>query len=153
MKVLTGLMSQPSSISPVLANSKHWDLFLVTRTYNGRPEKVQGVLVGASFELKPGREQQFSEIVRGKIVPLLDKLVSDGTILSYSVERQEIIKEKSNLITFVYIAPDASGIDKVDAALENEIGKDPAFGPAFDAAVKSGVEHDFLSRIVYINYK
>lgn len=154
MKALDGLYNSPDLAVPVLAASKHWDLMLATHTYNSKPGSLRnGYLVGSSFQVKPGREREFRELMRGSLVPIFEKMLADGVINSYSVEGEEVVTEKPGVVTFVYTTADASGMDKFDAGMMAALGKDPAFGAAFDAVIEPGVEHDFLSRIIYMNHK
>ncbi len=153
MKVLNAEMSSAGATAPVLANSKHWDFVLVSTVYNGKPTTQRtGYIVGASFMVKPGHRKDFDTLTRNQVVPLFERLLADGSVSSYGLYDQEIV-EHAGQVTFVYIAPEASGMDKVDAAFNELMSKDPSFGQQFDAAVQPDGEHDFLSRITYMGHK
>ncbi len=153
MKVLGALMAAPGATAPVLANSKHWDLILVSTLYNSKPTTQRtGYLVGASFHVKPGHRPDFDTLIKNQFLPMMDQLLSEGAITSYSVNDQEIV-EHPGVVTFVYVAPEASGMDKFDAALNQFMAKNPGFERQFDAAVTPDSEHDFLSWITHMSQK
>ncbi len=153
MKVLAAEMAAPDAIAPVLANSKHWDYVLVSTTYNGKPSNQRtGYVVGANFLIKPGHRKDWDALVKNQVIPMMEKLLADGAITSYSLYDQEVV-EHAGEVTFVYVTPEASGMDKFDAALNEAIAKDPSFVQQFDAAVAPDGEHDFLSRITYMGHK
>jgi hypothetical protein len=87
------------------------------------------------------------------IIPVMEKLVADGSIVSYSVSSEDYHTEKPGLTSMIFTTADASGLDKADDALEAALGKDRALGPAV-AALTDGEDHrDYLSRVTHMSIK
>jgi hypothetical protein len=148
MKALDALLGRPTATAPVLAASKHWDLIVTSRNYNGRAGKYQGAYLDvAGFEVKPGHSREFYDVVKNSIVPMYEKLLEDGAIISYSIDEEAYHTENPGRISFVYTAPDATGLDKVRAAVEETIEKTPALGPAFSSIINTESHRDFLGRV------
>jgi hypothetical protein len=153
MKVLGAEMAAPGTTAPVLANSKHWDYVFVSTLYNGKPTTQHtGYIVGGNFVVKPGHGKDFDNLMKNQIIPMMEKLLADGAIDFYTLNNEEIV-EHPGMVTFVYTTSEASGMDKVDAAFNELMSKDPTFGQQFEAAVVPDSEHDFLDRITYMNHK
>jgi hypothetical protein len=154
LKALQTLMSQPGTTAPVLAASKHFDLFLASRVYNYRPGTYEGAYLRVSaWELKPGEYDAFVGLVKARVAPVLDKLIADGVVVSYNLNYQEVTTQASNTVEFVTITKDAAGSDKVTKAFEGLFGKDPEIGPAMRTLVKAGSERGALSRVSHMVIK
>lgn len=154
MKTIETLVARPESTSPVLANSKHWDLILESRDYNGHTGTFKGAyLVGSNFQVKPGQGREFRELVKSSILPLLEKLLADGVIHFYSLDSDAYHSEKPGAFHLVYVAADAASIDKVDAAVDEALGKNPTFGPAFRSMFEAEAHRDFLLRVTTMTRK
>jgi hypothetical protein len=154
LKALQTLMSQPETTAPVLAASKHFDLFLASRLYNYRPGTYEGAYLHVTtWELKPGEYDAFVGLVKARVAPLLDKLIADGVVIAYNLNYQEVATQSSDTLEFVTITKDASGSDKVSKAFEGLFGKDPEIGPAMRTLVKAGSARGVLSRVSHMTIK
>ena len=154
MKALEQIYASGSPNAPVEANSKHWDYIVESHTYNGRSGHYENAyLSGSHWLVKPGEGRAFNDLMNSTIVPVLDKLVADGSLVSYAVSTEDYHTEKPGGVTMVYTAVDANGLDKVNEALEAALGKDRALGAAI-ATMTDGEEHrDFLLHVTHLTIK
>jgi len=154
MKALEAVYAQGTTTAPVLAASKHWDFIVVSRAYNGRPGHYEGAyLSGSGWDVKPGEGRAFHDLMNSRLVPVFDKLVADGSVVSYSVSTEDYHTEKPGRVTLVYTAADASGLDKVDQALEAAFSKDNEIGPAIRSMTDGEGHRDFLLRVTHMEIK
>ena len=154
MKALEAIYALGLTTSPVEAASKHWDYILQSRTYNQRSGHYEGAyLSGSEWQVNPGQGHAFQELMNSKLVPVFEKLVADGSVLSYSVDTEDYHTEKPGRVSLVYTTADAAGLDKVDDALEAALGKDEAIGPATRALTDPEGHRDFLLRVTHMELK
>jgi hypothetical protein len=81
---------------------------------------------------------------KSMVVPLLEKLLADGSISAYQVATQAIHTETPGLFYVFYIAPKADGLDKVNAAL-TLLQSDPMQMSAFESVTDSSAHRDGLT--------
>lgn len=154
LKALEAFYASPTLNAPVLAASKHWDLFLVSRMHNWRPGMHEGAyLSGSMWTVKPGEGHAFHAVLTARIVPLLEKLLADGTLVAYTVDTQAYNTQHPGQIEIVLITPDASGLDKVETAFENAFKDDPEIDLAMRTLIKTKTIRDFLARVTYMDAK
>ena len=135
--------------SPVLSSAtKHWDNIYVSRFYNWHSGSWQGAYThGSSYKLKADAPNDAVETLsKILIVPLLEKLLADGTLQEYEVDLQAIHTEAPGTFYIFYIAAKAEGVDKVNAALRDALKASPLSGPAFGSMVDFTPHRDYLSR-------
>ena len=148
LKALEALYKLPQVTFPVLGNSKHWDYIVVSRQHGSRSGSFPGgYLSGGGFDVKPGQEKAFNEVMDKNIVPIMEKLLAEGAVTSYSVDSEEFHTEAPGRVTFVYTAADAAGVDKVEDAIVAAFKSDPALESAAIAAVDWKGHKDFLARV------
>jgi hypothetical protein len=154
MKVREALDARPDLTAPVLAASRHWDSILVSRTYNARSGKADGAyLTVSTWDLKPGEAREFRELVNGAMVPVLEKLLADGVVLSYATETEDYHTQKMGYVELVLTTADASGLDKVGQAFDTAFDKNPALSAAFRSMVEREGHRDFLLRVNHMAFK
>ncbi|MBZ5552581.1 MAG: hypothetical protein LAO21_07660 [Acidobacteriia bacterium] len=68
-------------------------------------------------------------------MPLLEKLLAGGTILEYEIDTEAIHTESAQMFWIVFIASNADGLDKYNAALRDAQKASPLGGPAFTSMV------------------
>ena len=148
LKALEAFYKRPQLTFPVRAASKHWDFLTVSRMYGMQPGKFQdGYLAGGSFQVKPGKEEAFVDIAKRHIVPIMEKLKSEGVVVLYSLETEDFHSETPGTFTFVYVAADAAGVDKVEDAINAEFASHPALEAAVESFVDWKGHRDFLARV------
>ncbi len=80
------------------------------------------------------------------IAPLLEKMLADGTIHEYEIDTEAIHTEAPGTFWIFYVAANAEGLDKVNAALRETMKANPLDGPAFSSMVDSTAHRDMLVR-------
>jgi hypothetical protein len=154
LKALEAFYARPGLTSPVLGSGPHWDYFLVSRLYNGRSGVFDGAyLSGSEWDVEPGQGEAFHNMLKTRLVPVFEKLVADGVLVSYSVNSEDYHTQKPGRVSLVTITADASAVDKVDDALEAAFSKDPEIGPAFRSLTDSAGHRDFLLRVTHMSVK
>ena len=149
LNVLDQLEKSGDSATSVLASAtNHFDNVYVSRYYNRHPGAVKdGYTYEASYRLKADAPDDAVDTLSKKlVVPLLEKLFADGTLREYEVDTQAIHTEAPGSFTIVYLAANAEGLDKVNAALDAAIKADPLGGVAFGSMVDMSAHHDNLDR-------
>jgi hypothetical protein len=120
----------------------------VSRFYNWKSGSWKGVYThGASYKLKSDAPDDAVETLsKGFIVPLLEKLLADGTINEYEVDVEAIHTEAPGTFWIFYISPTAEGVDKVTAALGEALKAHPLTGSAIGSMVDFTAHRDLLAR-------
>jgi hypothetical protein len=119
----------------------------VSRFYNWKSGSLKGAYThGASYKLKADAPNDaVATLAKTFIVPLLEKLLSDGVIQEYEVDVEAIHTEAPGTFWVYWIAPSADGVDKVNAALGDALKAQPLAEPALDSMVDSTPHRDFLA--------
>jgi hypothetical protein len=156
LHVLAALYEQAGVTSPVYASSKHWDYFLETDT--SESAGTSGTFTNAylrvfAFQVKKGQEQNFDHLYKAYIMPVYQKLVSEGTLLYYGLDGQNVVTSNPGDIESVIIAANPEALDKVSAALQAEFAKNPAAIQALQATAKRDTVRSFLSLVPYMKVK
>ncbi|HVN92834.1 MAG TPA: hypothetical protein VMT38_04030 [Terracidiphilus sp.] len=147
MKVLDKLKALPPADSPIALNpAKHWDTVLVSHYYNWKPGAYTGAYLNvAMYQLKPNADDDAVETLsKSVVVPMLEKMLADGTILEYEVDTEAIHTDAPGLFAIVYVTPQAEGIDTVRAAIRASQHGNPLIGAAFDSYVDYTQHRDEL---------
>lgn len=148
LKVLSVLATQsvPADIEKIQATSKHSDLILTSRHYAAHAGSFDnGYLRVATYRSKPGQGEATDKVINSYIIPFLDKLMADGALHSYSVDREAIHSGDPNVVDIAIVTNNADGLDKFMAGLEANGKANPTGGPAFGAATESSEHRDFLA--------
>jgi hypothetical protein len=154
LKALAGFYGRPDITSSVLAASKHWDHFLISRTHNYRSGKFEGAyLAGSMWKVKPGQMEAFQAMVKARVVPMLEKALADGTVIFYSVDTEEYHTDAPGLVDVVFAVTDTASMDKVNAACEAHFSKDTEIGPAIGALTVKDSHRDFLDQMTHLVIK
>ena len=149
LNVLDQAYKSGSATTPVLASAtKHSDNIFVSRFYNWHPGSWKDVYTHeSSYRLKADAPNDAVDTLsKSLVVPLLEKMLADGTIHEYEVDTEAIHTESPNTFWIIYIAANAEGLDKVNAALREALKANPLGGPAFGSMVDFSVHRDGLSR-------
>jgi len=149
MNVLDEFYKSGSATSPVLASStKHWDSIYVSRYYNWHSGSWKGLYThGGSYKLKAAAPDNAVETLAKNIVaPLLEKMLADGTIHEYEIDTEAIHTEAPGTFWIFYLAANADGLDKVNAAVREAFKANPLNGPSWDSLVDFTEHRDYLAR-------
>jgi hypothetical protein len=145
MKVLDAFAKNgPPAV--VLSSTKHWDEVYVSRFYNWKPGSWKGAFGHAStYKLKPDAPNDAVETLsKSAFVPLLEKLLADGTIVEYEIDEETIHKESPDQFFIYYLTPSAEGLDKVNAAIRAAVKENPLIGPALNSMIDFTPHRDEL---------
>jgi hypothetical protein len=147
LNVLDQFYKSGSATSSVLESAtKHSDMIFVSRYYNWHAGSWTGVYsAGGSYKLKPDAPDEAVDMLSKNIlVPLLEKLLADGTIHEYEIDTQAVHSEAPGTFWIAYIAGNADSIDKINQAVRDSIKANPLGGVAFDSMVDWSHHRDFL---------
>ncbi len=149
LNILDQFYQTGSSTTPVLTTAtRHWDEIYVSRYYNWHPGTFKGAYThGSSYKLKPDAPPDAVETLsKNLIAPLMEKMLADGTIHEYEIDTEAIHTEAPGTFWLFYIAANAEGLDKVNAALMQTLKAHPLDAPAFDSMVDYSAHRDILVR-------
>jgi hypothetical protein len=147
VKVLEQFLAAEISASPNAASpTKHWDNVLVSRFYNSKPGAYKGGYLHVSvYKLKADAPDDAVESVsKHLVVPLLEKLLSDGTVIAYQIDTMAVHTDAPGTFGIVYITPTAEGLDTVQAAVIGSIAAHPLSGQAFGSMTEDNGHRDEL---------
>ena len=149
MKVLETFYKSGGSTTTVLSSStKHWDGMYVSRFYNWRAGSWQGAYGRASsYKLKADAPDDAVErLSKSVFVPLLEKLLADGTIVEYEIDEETIHTDSPDHFFIYFLTPNAAGLDKVAAAITNAVRENTLIGPALGSMIDYAPHRDVLLR-------
>lgn len=147
--ILDTFYSNGSSTSGVNASAtKHYDEILVSRFYNWHPGTIKNGYSHVSvYSLKPDAPDDAVEtLAKSAVVPLMEKLLSAGTISEYEIDEQAIHSDAPGSFYIIYLTQNASGIDAAQKALQDSLKANPMIGPAFGSMVDFSKHRDSLDR-------
>ncbi len=153
LKALEVIYAQPALVgAAVQGASKHWDFLLTSTMYNAKPGASAGYLTYSRWEIKPGEGRAYSELNKKVIMPVLEKLLAEGTITSYGSMTEDYHTEKIGAVFDYFTVPDAASLDKANKALE-DLFDTPGLGDAFRAVTSPEGHRDYLTKIRFMNNK
>jgi hypothetical protein len=149
LNVLDQMFKANTNTSSALASAtKHADALYVSRFYNWKPGTWKDVYTyGSSYKLKADAPDDALETIsKTTIVPLLEKLLADGSLVEYEIDTEAIHTERPGAFYIFIIAANAEALDKFRAARQEAIKASPLFGPAFDSMTDYTGHRDMLAR-------
>jgi hypothetical protein len=149
LNVLDQFYKSGNATSPVLTTAtKHWDGMFVSRHYNWHSGSWKDLYThGSSYKLKADAPSDAVEALsKNMIVPLMEKMLADGTIHEYEIDTETIHTVAPGTFWVFYLAANAEALDKVNAALRETLKANPLNGPAFGSMVDYTDHRDYLSR-------
>jgi hypothetical protein len=128
--------------------TKHWDGIYVSHFYNWKTGTYKDAYTHtAYYKLKDSApDDEVETVSKSFIVPLMEKLLADGSIIEYEVDEEAIHTESPNGFWIDYITPNSAGLDKVNAALGEAIKGNAFVGAAFGAVTENADHRDYLAR-------
>ena len=152
LNMLDQFYSNGSAASPVLQSAtKHWDDILVSRHYNWHAGTVKGGYShGSMYKLKADAPNDAVDtLANSAIVPLMEKMLANGTISEYEIDTEAIHTAAPGTFFVFYLTPNADGIDKMNAALRDNLKSNSLIAPAFDSMVDfTGHRDDNDNRLI-----
>ncbi len=154
LKFLEVLRAAPGATDAPLAAAKHADFILQSRDYAGHSGTfTNGILRVGHWAPRPGSSDADGKILKSTMVPMLDKLLADGAIHSYTIDSEAIHTEPLGTLYIVIVANGPEGIDKFDAAIDAAEKSNPAGWAALQGIFDSKGHYDFLARVGVMSHK
>jgi hypothetical protein len=148
MKVLEGLRTRPDATGPVLSASKHWDLILESKDYGAHSGSFKnGYLRVGSWKYKAGATDPDGKILKATMVAMLEKLLADGALHSYQIDEEAVHSQDPGGFFVAIVANGAEGIDKFNAAIDENEKKNPAGWTGFGSLLNPEGHRDFLAHV------
>jgi len=149
VKVLDQFYAADASASPFSAGAtKHWDEVLVSHYYNWKPGPYKGAYVHVSeYKLKADApDDAVDSLAKHMVVPLLEKLVADGTVTEYEIDEMAIHTAAPGTFFIVYVTPTPEGLDTVQGAVRGALREHPLSSQAFGSMVDDSGHRDELGK-------
>jgi hypothetical protein len=149
LDTLSGIMQGSATTGAVYASAtKHADQILSSRYYAWKSGSYKGAYTHtAVYKLKDSAPNDAVDTVaKSFIVPMMEKLLADGSIVEYEIDEEVIHTESPAMFFLDYITPTAEGQDRVLKALGEALKADPMAAPAFSSMVDFSEHRDYLVR-------
>jgi hypothetical protein len=148
VKTLDRIHGASDTSSTVLNEARHWDELYVSRYYNWKPGPYKNAYTHVGvYQLKADApDDALDNLSQHLLVPLLEKLVADGTILEYEIDTMAIHTSSPGLFFIVDVTPTPEGIDTVQAAVLDTVKAHPLGIQAFDAVTDGSGHRDELDK-------
>jgi hypothetical protein len=149
LSVLDQAYKSGSATSPVFVSAtKHSDGIFVSRYYNWHAGSWKDVYTRVGYyKLKADAPNDAVETLsKNLFVPLLEKLLADGSIHEYEIDTEAIHTEGPGAFWVDVIAASADGLDKFNAAVRDAMKASPLAGPAIGSMVDFAAHRDSLQR-------
>jgi hypothetical protein len=132
--------------APLASATKHWDNVYVSRYYNWKPGAYKGGFVHVSvYKFKADSpDDAYTAISEHLIVPTMEKLLADGTILEYELDTEAIHTSAPGTFAVVYVTPTAEGLDTVNKAIRDSQKAHPLGIDGFEAMTDYSGHRDEL---------
>jgi hypothetical protein len=148
LNVLDKFYKNGSSTTSVLASAtRHSDSIMVSRYYGWHSGSFKGAYTrAAEYKLKADAPSDAVEMLsKNLFVPLMEKLLADGSILEYEIDTEAIHTQDPGSFWVIFIAANADGLDKFNAAVGDLHKTNPLSGPAIGSMVDFAPHRDYLS--------
>jgi hypothetical protein len=156
MKMLAALAAEPSSTSPVLTASKHWDYYLqgdANERGHHSGTFTNAYLRVINFQVKPGMGDDFENAYKTYLKPYYDQQMAAGALLSYGMDGENVYTRAPGGVSIFSIAANAEALDKDDAAFAEMMTKNPAVFPAITQSIPSASVRSTLALVTYMKEK
>jgi len=148
MKFLEGLRNAPGATAPVLAASKHWDYIVSSTIHNSHSGTfTNGYLRVGRWPAKAGSNDPDGKILKATIATILEKLLADGVLHSYSIDEETVHSEDPGTMFVVFVANGAEGLDKFNAAIDDLRKNNPTALAAYGTLIDAHGHRDTLARV------
>jgi hypothetical protein len=148
LKALEAIYAQPSNVlSPVQGASKHWDSILTGSVYNQKPGSYNGYLTWSVWQVKQGQGQAYANLMKTQFVPVLEKLLAEGTITTYGLLTEDYHTDKVGRAYDFFTVPDAASLDKANKAIDDLIAANPDIMNSRRTMVDTEGHRDYLVRL------
>ena len=137
-----------------VATTKHSDLFLRTIAHGGKTVSgATGYIRVVFWQAKAGAEAALEGYVVRSVKPMLDDDVSNGTLLAYNFDKEDIHTAPPGAYNLALLFPDAESMDRFFAGLAAAEKKDPTAGEILDRLTVAKAHRDDLGRVTAYEHK
>jgi hypothetical protein len=151
MKVLEAFHKGGGSTSPLLVSSTpHWSQVYSSRYYNWKAGSWKGAYeFRRAYKLRPDADANGGIPALASFwVPLFEKLLADGTIVEYEIDRDLFNStESAGQFNLVFVTPNAEGRDKYIATYNAALYKNALLAPAKAGLLFDETPHDDWIRV------
>jgi hypothetical protein len=137
VRVLGQLRSSSASDNALNSATEHWDEVFVSRYYNLHSGPYTGAytrISGYKFK-QDAPENALDYVSQNFVVPLMEKMLADGTVLEYEVDTMAVHTEDPGSFWIAYTTANPEGLDTVEKAIRTSMRSQALAGPAFDSMV------------------
>jgi hypothetical protein len=152
LKVLEAIRTAPGATAPPLAAAKHWDYIMESHNHNAHSGTfTNGYLRVGNWRAKASDPD--GKILKATMVPLLEKLLSDGALHSYQIDEEAVHSTDPGSIFVVIVANGGEGVDKFYAALDESEKTNPAGWAGLNTTLDEAGHRDFLAHVATMTNK
>jgi hypothetical protein len=146
IKTLDRIHATADTSAAALNDARHWDEVYVSRYYNWKPGPYKEAYTHvAAYQLKADApDDALDNLSQHLVVPVLEKLFADGTLIEYEIDTMAIHTAAPGLFLIVTLTPTPEGIDAVQAAVLAAVKDHPLGIEAFGADTDSSAHRDDL---------
>jgi hypothetical protein len=146
---LDKIYAQPGAVTqPVMAASKHQDYLMIANFHGAKAVSGgTGYLRVISAQVKPGQEEAFMDAYRKYVLSEYQKLLAEGTILSYQLDWEYNVENAPGRFFSAVVLPNAEALDKVRTAFDELFGKNPAAMEALVSTTVPNSRNDMIARV------
>lgn len=127
--------------------TKHSDMLLHSIAYGGKPGQGSGYLRVASYQAKEGQEDALESILMNKMKPFLDSQISNGNLVMYTIDKEEIHTDMPGGYDIAMIFPDGATMDRFYDDFAAMGKSDPDARQAFANATVAASHRDDFARV------
>jgi hypothetical protein len=153
LKVLETVRTAPGAVAPPLAAAKHWDYLMESRNYNDQSGTFTNAYLRVGHWAPKEGGDASGKVLKASMVPLLDKLVADGSLHGYQIDMENVHSSDPGTIFVAIMANGAEGLDKFNAALDEAEKSDPAVYAGMGSVLNQSGHRDFLARVSSMTHK
>jgi hypothetical protein len=138
---------------------KHQDEFLESMIFRtGNSKATSGFLEESVYYVKPGKAEEWFSLWKKWMQPIYEKLLADGTIVGYGVDRESYHTTTPAYRSMWVIAEWAEAVDRATAAFEAEMGKrskeeQKSIQLQMQEVLEPGTHRDNLDRVIHYGHK
>lgn len=148
------LVRMSVSMKSLASAEGHRDYLLRGLIGNGKSGSgTNGYLSVSTYVVKPMQGQEWRRLWEQYTKPVMDELVSSGTLIGYTVDTEYVHTTNPGLRMIATLSPSAEAEDKIDAAMDAAFSKRPEeerrkVGEAFSATLEPGAHRDSYMRVI-----
>ena len=120
--------------SSLVSSTQHWSERYLSTYYNWKAGSWKGAYeYRLTYKVRPGVDPDDATLMLSSFyVPLYEKLLADGTIVEYEIDREMFhTTDLRAQLHFSFVMPSAEGLDQFNAGLRAAISENSLIGPAF----------------------